>query len=128
MCPLWSKWSKLLGDIKITIYYISVLKWKYLTKIVGNNEDIKSLSSHWKINGRNASGISMVLEAKLQNFGTYLKATGPVYELPSSDLSPACSQLASHRTLLGMWSLRKLKMSLHNEYVLAEIMHARGGI
>lgn len=66
---------------KSTIYCILVVKWKHLIKIVWNNKDIKKLSSHWKIKGRNASGLSMVLEAKLQNFGMFLKATGPAYEL-----------------------------------------------
>lgn len=75
------KWSKLLCDIKSTIYYILAVKWKYLIKIVGNSKDFRNLSSHWKIVGRSASGLSMVLEAKLQNFGMYSKATGPDYEL-----------------------------------------------
>lgn len=75
------KWSKFLYDIKSTIYFILVVKWKHFIKIIGKNKDIKNLSSHWKINGRNTSGLSMVLEAKLQNFGMYLKATGPDYEL-----------------------------------------------
>lgn len=77
----------MLCDIKSTIYYILVLKWKHLPKIVGNNKDITSLSTHWKINDRNASGISMVLKVKPQNFGMHLKVTGPVYELPINDLS-----------------------------------------
>lgn len=67
--------------MKISIHYILVVKLKHLIKIVGNNKDIKNLSSYWKINGRNASELSIVLEAKLQNFGMFLKATGPVYEL-----------------------------------------------
>lgn len=49
------KWNKLPRDIESTIHYILVVKWRHVIKIIGNNKDFKNLSSHWKINGRNAS-------------------------------------------------------------------------